>query len=47
MDGLLVLTLPKPDYARRHVVKINVGELAGEPERKSLDVSSETDTTND
>ncbi|HIK51057.1 MAG TPA: Hsp20/alpha crystallin family protein [Oscillatoriales cyanobacterium M59_W2019_021] len=40
-DGLLTLTLPKAEHARRHIVKVQVSELAGSGEQKALDVASE------
>jgi HSP20 family protein len=39
-DGVLTLTLPKADYARRRVVKIDTNELSSASEPQALDVAS-------
>lgn len=40
-NGLLNLTVPKAEHARRRVVKVQVNELAGQSQQKALDVASE------
>lgn len=40
-NGLLTLTLPKAENARRHMVKVQVKELAGNSDQKALNVAKE------
>jgi len=41
-NGVLKLTLPKVEQARRQVVKVNLGELAGSASTATLNTASET-----
>lgn len=40
-NGVLSLTLPKVEQARRQVVKVNLGELSNAPSAATLDAASE------
>jgi HSP20 family protein len=40
--GILSLTLPKPEQARRRVVKVNLGEFADSASTATLEAASET-----
>lgn len=40
-NGLLVLTVPKADHARRRVVKVQVNDLTDNSDQRALNVASE------